>query len=68
MIMFEQGGECVHINVSVISVGIITDWMELSDATVEADALCYVSLLMVRRRGTHAGIRGGNNDLHTYLH
>lgn len=41
VIMFKQGGECVHMNVCVISVGIITDWMELSDVTGEADSLCY---------------------------
>lgn len=40
VIMFKQGGERVHINVSVISVGIITDWLELSDVTVEAGSLC----------------------------
>lgn len=30
-------------NVSVISVGIITDWMELSDAAGAAGSLCYVT-------------------------
>lgn len=30
-------------NVSVISAGMITDWMELSDAAGEAASLCYVT-------------------------
>lgn len=30
-------------NVSVISAGINTDWMELSDAAGEAGSLCYVT-------------------------
>lgn len=40
VIMFKQGAERVCINACVISVGIITDWLELSDVTAEAGSLC----------------------------
>lgn len=71
--MFKQGAERVRINACVISVGIITDWLELSDVTAEAGSLCCHwgnrgMLPVVTRWTIRAGARCGNNGLNTHLH
>lgn len=53
-------------NVSVISVGMITDWMELSDAAGEAASLCYVTDGHALNYPNRMWCR--NNNLHLNLH
>lgn len=63
---------CVHIDVSVISVGIITDWLELSDVAVKAGSLCCHwenrgVLVVTTCQVIQVGTRSGNNGLVFFL-